>query len=362
MKNIAVIGSGKIGYAIARFLADTDDYRVTVADNSAASLARYDAEQHIATQILDVTKSEQCQGFISGKDAVISACSFDLNRIIAESALATGVSYFDLTEDVKTTRYIFGLSKKCQVNQVFVPQCGLAPGFISILTHALCEKFEALDTVKMRVGALPMYPSNMMMYNLTWSTDGLINEYCNPCDAIVDGNLLKVLPLEGLETFSLDGKDYEAFNTSGGLGTLCETFQGKVNNLNYKTVRYKGHQYLMRFLVNELELKNRRVILKDVLETSVPITRQDVVLVFSAVSGTRKGRHEQMSDARKIYHQDVLGEHWSSIQLTTASAICAVVDLFFEGKLPNKGFVKQEQVSLVQFLENRFGHYFESKL
>ena len=100
----------------------------------------------------------------------------------------------------------------------------------------------------MRVGALPQFPTNALRYNLTWSTDGLINEYCNFCEVIHDGRRLEVLPLEGLEHFSLDGVRYEAFNTSGGLGTLCETLAGRVRTLNYKTVRYNGHRELMQFL------------------------------------------------------------------------------------------------------------------
>ncbi|MFX9180922.1 saccharopine dehydrogenase C-terminal domain-containing protein, partial [Acinetobacter baumannii] len=95
-------------------------------------------------------------------------------------------------------------------------------------------------------GALPLYPTNGLKYNLTWSTDGLINEYCNPCEAIVDGQMREVLPLEGLEHFSLDGLDYEAFNTSGGLGTLCETLEGRVDSLDYKTVRYPGHREIVK--------------------------------------------------------------------------------------------------------------------
>jgi hypothetical protein len=32
--------------------------------------------------------------------------------------------------------------------------------------------------------------------------------------------------------------NYEAFNTSGGLGTLAETLAGQVQYLDYKTIRY----------------------------------------------------------------------------------------------------------------------------
>jgi saccharopine dehydrogenase-like NADP-dependent oxidoreductase len=116
----------------------------------------------------------------------------------------------------------------------------------------LAKKFDSLQNLHLRVGALPTYPSNQLKYNLTWSTDGLINEYCNPCEAIVEGQLVQVPPLEELDNFSLDGVDYEAFNTSGGLGTLCDTLAGKVCNLHYRSVRYPGHRDIMKMLLQDL--------------------------------------------------------------------------------------------------------------
>ena len=210
-----------------------------------------------------------------------------------------------------------------------MPQCGLAPGFVSIVAQQLTEGFDSLDSVFMRVGALPQFPSNALMYNLTWSTDGLINEYCNPCEAIHEGRRIEVLPLEGIEHFSLDGVRYEAFNTSGGLGTLCDSLEGRVRELNYKTIRYQGHRDLMAFLIRGLRLYERRELLKDILEHAVPVTFQDVVVIFCTVSGQRNGQFVQVSDARKIYGQSIDGEAWSAIQITTAAGICAVVDLHF---------------------------------
>ena len=172
----------------------------------------------------------------------------------------------------------------------FIPQCGLAPGFVSIVAFDMAKRFEVLDSVKLRVGALPQYPSNALNYNLTWSTDGVINEYCEPCEAIVNGVRREVPPLEELEEFSLDGVTYEAFNTSGGLGTLCDTLEGKVRNLNYRTIRYPGHAAIMRALLNDLRLRDRRDVLKDILEHAVPTTLQDVVIIFVAVSGRNNGQ------------------------------------------------------------------------
>src|SRR5690606_13326893 len=148
------------------------------------------------------------------------------------------------------------------------------------------------------------------------------NEYCNPCEAIVDGRKVDVLPLEGLELFSMDGVRYEAFNTSGGLGSLCETLDGQLRELNYKTIRYQGHRQLMAFLVNELRFSEHRDQFKMILERAVPVTFQDVVVVFCTVNGWRGGQYVQVTDARKIYHQEVMGENWSAIQITTGAGIC----------------------------------------
>jgi saccharopine dehydrogenase-like NADP-dependent oxidoreductase len=190
----------------------------------------------------------------------------------------------------------------------------------------------------------------------------LINEYCNPCEAIHGGRKIDMLPLEGLENFSLDGVRYEAFNTSGGLGTLCDTLAGKVRELNYKTVRYVGHRDLMKMLIDELRLGEHREQFKEILERAVPITFQDVVVTFCTVTGWRKGLLVQKSDARKIYHQKIGDELWSAIQITTAAGICAVLDLHVAGKLCGKGLAKQEDVTMGAFLENRFGQYYESQM
>lgn len=359
MTNVVLLGAGKIGRMIARLLAATGDYHVRLADVDANSLARFH-QPNIETMPVDAANPASLADVMSGRSIVISALSFKLNPLIAEVAHGHGLSYFDLTEDVETTRRVRAIASQAKPGQIFMPQCGLAPGFVSILANHATKWFEKLDTVHMRVGALPQFPTKALKYNLTWSTDGLINEYCNPCEAIHNGRRIDVLALEGHEEFELDGVAYEAFNTSGGLGTLCETLEGKVRELNYKTVRYPGHRDLAAFLVNELRLSERRELLKEVLERAVPITYQDVVVVFCTVTGWRKGRFVQKSEAKKIYQQSLFGEQWSAIQVTTAAAMCAVVDLHVAGRLPASGFVKQEDVDYREFLANRFGKHYDA--
>ncbi len=357
---VLLLGAGKIGRMIAGFLSSSGDYDVLVADADPAALARIGSHRLITTRQLDVSDAKQLRAAMVNRTHVISALSFAHNPAVAEAALELGLSYFDLTEDVQTSRRVQQLAAAARPGQVFMPQCGLAPGFVSIAAANLARSFDKLDTVAMRVGALPQFPTNALKYNLTWSTDGLINEYCNLCESIHEGARMEVLPLEGLENFSLDGVHYEAFNTSGGLGTLCDTLDGKVRELNYKTVRYLGHRDLVALLVNELRLSERRHLLKDVLEHAIPVTFQDVVVVFVAVAGWRKGQLVQSSHARKIYPAVIGGETWSAIQITTAAAVCAVLDMHATGKLAGRGLVKQEEVDLQQFLGNRFGRHYDS--
>lgn len=355
MTRLTLLGAGKIGDAIIHLLSHCGDYELTVADNDPVRLDLIPGGR-ARKQMLDIRDENAVGDLLKGQDVVLSACPYYLTQIIARAALSGGTHYLDLTEDVESTRIVQRLSDGA--DHAFIPQCGLAPGFISIAAHDLAQRFDSLREVNMRVGALPLYPTNALKYNLTWSTDGLINEYCNPCLAIRDGEQIETLALEGLERFSLDGVDYEAFNTSGGLGTLTETLAGRVENLDYKTVRYPGHRDIIKILVRDLRLDRRRDLLKDVLETAIPMTLQDVVLIFVTVSGMREGRLTQETFAKKIYAQEVNGRLLSAIQLTTASGICAMVDMLCEGKLPQAGFVRQEDAPLNTFLANRFGRYY----
>jgi saccharopine dehydrogenase-like NADP-dependent oxidoreductase len=354
---IALLGAGHIGHTIASLLGGSGDYAVTVVDRSAAALGRLGAMPGVTTRVADTSSAPELLAVLRGADAVVNALPYHLATLAATQAREAGCHYFDLTEDVAATRAIQQLAQGADT--AFMPQCGLAPGFIGIVAHHLAQGFDTLVDVKMRVGALPAFPTNALKYNLTWSVDGLINEYCHPCEAIRDGRNIEVLPLEGLEHFSLDGTEYEAFNTSGGLGTLCETLAGRVQTLDYKSVRYPGHRDLMKMLLEELQLNKDTETLKDIMRKSIPSTMQDVVLVFVTVSGLRDGSLVQEVFARKIFADRNEAAPLSAIQITTAAGICAAVDLFREGRLPQRGFIRQEQVALPDFLANRFGSAYQ---
>jgi saccharopine dehydrogenase-like NADP-dependent oxidoreductase len=352
---LLLVGAGKIGEAIVALLGTTPDYDLTIVDQDAERLRAF-AARGLRTHAAPLASEAELAGLLEGHDMVISAGPYYLTPLIASAARAVGVHYFDLTEDVESTRVVKRLAEGAKT--AFVPQCGLAPGFVSIAAAGATRGFEQLRDVRMRVGALPIFPSNALKYNLTWSTDGLINEYCNPCEAIVDGSHREVPALEEAEVFSLDGVEYEAFNTSGGLGTLCDSLAGHVENLNYKTIRYPGHRDIVKVLIRDLRLGMHRKVLKDVLEAAIPMTMQDLVIVFVTVTGLKGGRLTQETFVRKIYGRTVDGTALSAIQLTTAAGVCTMVDLLREGAVSNRGFVRQEEVSLDAFLANRFGRLY----
>ena len=356
MRKVAVVGAGKIGSTVVDLLEGTGDYQVVVIDRSEAALADLNPHAKAERVALAIDAPGRLAATLKGCFAVVNCAPYHLTTTVAEAAKAAGAHYLDLTEDVASSRVVRELAN--DATTAFIPQCGLAPGFITIAAWALAKHFGELHDVRLRVGALPRYPSNALNYNLTWSTDGVINEYCEPCEAIVNGRLREVPALEECEEFALDGVSYEAFNTSGGLGTLCATLDGKVRNLNYKTIRYPGHAAIMKALLNDLNLRNRRDVLKDILENSVPATLQDVVIVFVTVSGMKDGRLMQETYVNKVYAQNVGGEMKSAIQVTTAGAICAVLDLLADGKLPRTGFIRQEDIELDVFLANRFGQFY----
>lgn len=359
MKTIVLLGAGKIGRMVAHFLGTCGDFQLRVGDVNREFVDRTVSALNGATaHTIDFGKGADLDSILKGAYAVVSCAPFHSNPLIAERARALGVHYLDLTEDVAVTNKVEELAKGADT--AFIPQCGLAPGFITIIANHLIKEMTKVSDLHMRVGALPRFPSNRLKYNLTWSTEGLINEYCNPCEVILNGKLEKMQALENLERLTIDGVEYEAFNTSGGLGTLAESLLGKVKNVNYKSIRYPGHCELLKFLLEDLQMIEHRDQLKEIFERAIPTTDQDQIVIYVAATGTYKRRHTERTWASTIYHQEIDGQNWSGIQVTTAAGVCAVLDLLAEGKLPARGFVRQEQVEYDAFIQNRFGKYYKS--
>lgn len=353
MKKIAVLGLGKVGTLVATLLSER--FEVTGFDKQPP---HYDYKHPFNTETLDLSDASKIETALKGFDTVVSALPYFLNKPIAKFAHDFGLHYFDLTEDVPTTNYIRSLSDTATT--AMVPQCGLAPGFIGIMGFDLTKAFTKVRDVELRVGALPRYPNGLLAYSFTWSSYGVLNEYLNDAEVIHNGVRKMVPSLEGTEYISIEGQEFEAFSTSGGLGTLCETLEGKVDTLNYKTMRYPGHGKLMRFLMYELIMKDDFETLERVLTNAKPPVEEDVVYVYAVVEGWKVDKIARAEYWKAFYPIEIGGHKWRAISWTTAAAIAATVEMVADNKLPQKGFIKQEDIDYKTFLETPSGKLYNS--
>lgn len=357
MKHVLVIGAGRVGRTIVHFLGAEEGYRVRIADvhpeRAAAVAGEVEVAKAFEGSVADAAGLEKA---MQGMQVVISAAPFTANMQIAEVAAKCGLHYLDLTEDVRVTQFTKDLAKTADT--AFVPQCGVAPGFISLAGLHVIEQFDEVEQLTLRVGALPEQPNNRLKYNLTWSTEGLVNEYLHPCEVLRQGEPVEVPALEGKEEVVIEGVTYEAFTTSGGLGTLGHTYKGKVRRMDYKTMRYPGHLELIRFLLDDLGFRQRPEDLVEIFHRSIPATNDDFVLISVRGLGTKDGRYEERTWWRKI-HGLYVGDHFfTGIEVTTAAGVCGIAHLLLSGEAPRKGFVRVEEFSFDHFMATPFGRYY----
>jgi saccharopine dehydrogenase-like NADP-dependent oxidoreductase len=353
MKKIAVLGLGKVGALAAHLLHDSG-FEVTGYDLTAPH-----REVPFAVKTADMGDVDGLTAIFADVDAVLSCLPYRLNVGVAAAAHGAGIHYFDLTEDVPTTKTIIELSKNAK--GLMAPQCGLAPGFVGIVGASQIAEFDHCRSCRMRVGALPQNPTGLLGYAFNWSPDGVVNEYLNDCEVIEGGERKWVSPMEWHEILYIDGVKLEAFTTSGGLGTMCDTYLGQVENIDYKTMRYPGHMELMNFFFHELHMRDRRAEAGEILVNAKPPVADDVVYVHVASEGKIDGRLQRKEFVRGYRPIDVAGGRQTAIAWTTSASVVAVIEMVRDGVLPAKGFLKQEDIPLEAFLRTRTGSYFASQ-
>lgn len=347
MKTVAVLGLGKVGTLASELLHEAG-FAVRAFDLRAPS-----EPLPFEVSALDVTDGDAVAATFAGVDAVLSCLPYNLNLSLAQAACAAQIHYFDLTEDVPTTRGILELSKTAKT--LMAPQCGLAPGFIGIVGASLIERLDSCRACRMRVGALPQNPSGLMGYSFNWSPEGVVNEYLNDCEVLEGGEIKHVSAMEWIERLYIDGVELEAFTTSGGLGTMCETYRGRVPDMDYKTMRYPGHVTLMNFFFHELLMRDRRREAGEILVKAKPPVSDDVVYVHAAAEGLRDGALVREEFVRAYKPVTLAGKRRTAISWTTASSVVAIMEMVRDGVLPSSGFLKQEDVPLDAFLATRTG-------
>jgi saccharopine dehydrogenase-like NADP-dependent oxidoreductase len=354
LQKIAVLGLGRVGTLAARLLHQ-GGFDVTGFDSRSPH-----ATQPFATRTTDLGGEAGARAATEGFDAVLSCLPYHINKRIAAAAHERGMHYFDLTEDVPTTEAIRKLSATSR--GLMAPQCGLAPGFVGIVGAAQVEAFDVCRSLRLRVGALPQHPTGLMGYAFNWSPEGVVNEYLNDCEVIEDGVRKTVSSMEWIETLYVEGVKLEAFTTSGGLGTICETFHGKVANIDYKTMRYPGHMRLMNFFFHELLMRERRELAGEILTNAKPPVNDDIVYVHVSAEGTRDSRLQRREFVRAYRPIELAGGVQTAIAWTTSASAVAIIEMVKNGSLPQRGFLKQEEVPLDKFLATATGRLFGNSL
>ena len=347
---VAVLGLGKVGLLAATFLHEAG-FEVIGIDQRIPR-----AETPFAVRTCDIADASALQGELEHTEAVLSCLPYHLNCSVAAIAHRLGLHYFDLTEDVGTTQAIVEMSATSR--GLMAPQCGLAPGFVAIVAAAQIATFDVCRSVRMRVGALPQHPTGLLGYAFNWSPEGVVNEYLNDCEVLEEGVRKWVSAMEWRETLYIHGTQLEAFTTSGGLGTMCETYDGRVANIDYKTIRYPGHMDLMNFFFHELLMREQRGLAGQILTNAKPPVSDDVVFVHVASEGHINGQLRRSEFVRAYMPKVVGGTSNTAIAWTTAGSVAAVIEMVRNGSLPSSGLLKQEDIPLGEFLATPTGRLF----
>lgn len=329
----AILGVGKMGtaicYAMNKFGFDVvgvDAYK-GAADNfrkyiSGPNGAFYLADQNSANESME-------RAILFEKpDVVISSLPYHQTQKIALWCISKGFRYCDLGGRVDVSKEIGDWANREAESPVFT-DLGLAPGWVNILAEEGCRQIHgAVNDVRMMVGGLPNYldsNQNPLRYGISWSVDGLINEYKDDCVILENGELKTVEGMEGLEV--VEGSKFgtmEAFYTSGGASHSIRSMQNRgVKNCSYKTLRYRGHRDIIRFLIRDCELDDKTLV--DIFTKGCGFVDRDEVFILAEVkSGDKTWRQE------KAIKSD---EQFSAMQKATAFPISSVAKIMAEGKL-----------------------------
>lgn len=355
---IIVFGSGCMGTATAFDLVKNDAItEVVLADIDPERLRKAKAfigSDKIKTKKVDVSDYDAVVNVIRGYDAAISCVTYMFNYTLARAAVYTGVNFCDLGGNNDTVDEEFSLHKKAEKASITViPDCGLAPGMVSMFTAYADSHFDQLDEVHIRVGGIPRYPKPPLNYQCTWSIRGLLNEYYKPTLVIKNGREQITEPMGDIEEiiFPKPFGKMEAFSTSGGISTLPKTFIGLVRELNYKTIRYPGHCAQMNAMlklgladkepiqVNDIYVSPRDLFEK-LLAKNLVGHDEDVVLVRVTSKGKKNNKNGTLVMTVVDYHDKKTG--LSAMMRMTGFSISIIAQMLASGEITQKGVLPQE--------------------
>jgi lysine 6-dehydrogenase len=352
-----VIGAGLMGSAAAYDLATTNpddeiilaDINLQQAKKSAATIG-----PNVKPLRVDVNNPKDLIGTLEGSGAVISAVSYSVNFQMTKAAIQAGVHMCDLggNDEVVEKQLTLDIAAK-EKSVTIVPNSGLAPGLINILAIEATKEFDELTAIHLRVGGLPQNPRPPLNYQIVFSVDGLINEYVEKATVISNGRIMQIDPMSGLEEIEFPPPfgTLEAFNTSGGISTLTQILDGRVQNLDYKTIRYKGHCEKFKTLL-ELgfatsepmmvggSVKTNREFFADLLRKKLDFGDKDVVLARATITGHTKNARKSLAYEFVDYYDDAT--KMTAMMRATAFPTSIIAQMLAHGAITARGVLPPE--------------------
>lgn len=330
---------------------------VTVADvdlKKAEEIAEAVGTPRVDAHHIDVANYSDAVALMSGHDAVISCVNYWYNVSLSRAAIEAGASFCDLGGNnyiVDEQLALDGEARNAGIS--IIPDCGLAPGMVSILAMHGSAEFDEVDEIHIRVGGLPQHPQPPLDYQLVFSVEGLINEYVEVARVIRNGEITEVPSMTEVEDLEFDGfPPLEAFQTSGGTSTLPDTFLGKIEELDYKTIRYAGHCEKFKTMIDlglcssdEIVANYQKVVPRKVfgelLTRNLPADGPDYVLVRLDFAGTKDGVEKRLRYDIVDKQDEATG--LSAMMRTTAFPASIIAQMMAKGDVLSRGALPQEK-------------------
>ncbi len=368
--NIFIAGAGGIGQAAALILSEYKDilestiYLGDISDTALFNSKQFvlegcSHEARVHTVLMPISGSNDDLNDVLVKcDVILDCLPGSQAPRMAKLALDHNCHYANLTEYVKETNDIMELSKGAKT--AFVLQTGLAPGFINILACQLYNKFKAeyssdmLESMTMKVGAVTPHATAPHYYAFTWSPIGVATEYLKDAVVVKNYKVIDIPALSGRETLYINGREYEDNFTSGGAADLPVAFEGKIKDLNYKTLRLPGHyQWVDRILNDIPESENRIQVLEETMLDQIPSVEDDIVIIYASVTGKDStDRLRKIEKAYEVSPSKVGNKYLRAIQSTTAAPLCEMARMMIENDW--NGTILQSEIDPESFMKGPY--------
>jgi saccharopine dehydrogenase-like NADP-dependent oxidoreductase len=352
---VVIVGAGRVGSALALLLKQAAEFEVVVVDPTEPAQRRMD-ELGLPLVEADPGNATQLDRLLGEAQAVVAALPAAATPMVAAAARRSGIHYLDLGDDTAGLDAV--LSEARSAAGCFIPQCGISPGLVSQLVLDLVSRSSGPVEIDVRIGTLPREPGSRLGYGLTWDVDALLREYIQPSTALVDGRRASLPALSDLGRLRLGGRDYEDFVSGNIPASLCARLEGRVARLTSRTIRYPGHLDYMRFLLDELKLRARTDLLRNLFLNALPEIVDDRLLISIGATSRQDGRSVEERFTREVVPAQIGGSTVSAMRRTAAAHVAAVLDLLRVGAIGVPGLCLQEDIPFSALSRNRFLSWF----